>query len=383
MRIFFVTLALCQIILSGSCQIGSNAGEVVTIPLDLTTRRPILEVTIREKGPFRFIFDTGSSGNVIDQELARDLSLNVVGQDPLMTPGSSDKLMAPRVAVPDIGFMGVSFSQDTEMSVINLRGMLPIDGILSGEFFNDYMTTIDYPQSSLTLTKGELHEGEEGVVNYTPAAKTVNLNIEVSGQQIEAHFDSGNPGGFALPYSWIEKLNFDAEPKEDGIIKTPVASFKKWKAKLVGEIRIGNIVFENPDVALIENFEFVNLGYSVVKDLRVTTDRKNNLILFAKSAGQSAALDGNEVEVDSTNEFTGWYGGMVRKVFIEEGEMFLQRGNAPKLKLELIEKDHFKMTIGLPVANELPEVRFERSENGLVTGLTFVSRDGEEFIRKD
>jgi len=40
---------------------------------------------INQKGPYRFILDTGSSGNVIDEDLAMELGLEVIGEDPLRT----------------------------------------------------------------------------------------------------------------------------------------------------------------------------------------------------------------------------------------------------------------------------------------------------------
>ena len=42
------------------------------------------------------------------------------------------------------------------------------------------------------------------------------------------------------------------------------------------------------------------------------------------------------------------------------------------------------MTLNMPVANELPNVRFERNADEQVTGLTFIYKDGkEEYVKKD
>ena len=159
--------------------------------------------------------------------------------------------------------------------------------------FEEYLLTINYPQSNLILTVGELDSTEKDVIHYMPKQRIINLTITVDGHPVEAHLDSGSPGRFGIPYALKNKLNFISEPKETGVIHTPVASFKRWRAILKGTIRVGNVVFENPEVNLVENFEFVNLGYQFSKDLTITIDTKNKLIKFEKKVSRHAE-NGNE-----------------------------------------------------------------------------------------
>lgn len=256
----------------------------IIIPLDFSTLRPVLELYIGSNGPYRFIFDTGSSGNVIDTELAKELKLDVVGEDILYTPGSDIKRTSTRVEVPLINFPNTSISEDVVMNTVDIRKMVSVDGIISTSFFAEYLVTISYPQSKLILSAGELDSTNKDVIPYQPKQKIINLKISIGGYQTEAHLDSGNPGRFGIPYALKDKLNFINEPKEAGAIETPTASFKKWKAKLNGVIKVGNIVYENPEINLVENSEFVNLGYQFSKNLDITIDKKNNLIKFEKAA---------------------------------------------------------------------------------------------------
>ncbi|MEJ2507011.1 MAG: aspartyl protease family protein, partial [Ignavibacteriaceae bacterium] len=85
-------LMLLFLTMMGFCQSKINRDKnPITVPLDLSTQRPILELMINGTGPYRFIFDTGSSTNVIDQEIADKLSLEVIGEDSLQTQGSDNK----------------------------------------------------------------------------------------------------------------------------------------------------------------------------------------------------------------------------------------------------------------------------------------------------
>jgi hypothetical protein len=205
----------------------------------------------------------------------------------------------------------------------------------------------------------------------------------VDGKEIEAHLDSGNPGIFDIPFSLKDEFKFKAEPEEAGTTRTPVASFKTWEATLDGEIKIGGVIYRNPDIHLVEGFPYVNVGYQILKDLKTTIDKKNSLIKFERSASSNVTLI-LEKHIEAENELTGWYGNGERRVFIENDEMYLQRGNAPKLKLVRIKDDEYEMVFNMPVMNELPNVRFERDESDNVTGLTFVFKDGrEEFVEKE
>ena len=56
--------------------------------------------------------------------------------------------------------------------------------------------------------------------------------------------------------------------------------------------------------------------------------------------------------MNSSMNVTGWYGGKVRRVFNENGQLYLQRGTASKLTLETISEDLYKMVFDVPVMHE-------------------------------
>ncbi len=371
-----IIIVLSHAALLSFCQPKRMTAQEVAIPMDMSSRRPIIDVTIDGKGPYKFIFDTGSSTNVLDEKLSKEFNFEVVGSDSLKTQGAG-RLVSQRVAVPKVAIPRTNISIGTEMNIVNLRGMLPIDGVLSGAFFGDLLVTLDYPGSKLILAAGQLDKSQEGVVPIIPNLQQLNYNLDVAGIAVESHLDTGSPGGFSLPYYLKDKLKIKGLRK-GGEIRTPVASYQPWHADLIGTIRVGEVAYENPAVVFVEGFEYANLGYSVVKDLRTTIDWKNSLIKFEKVDAAAISEQAGE-----TNEYTGWYGGGVRRLFLEDGDLYLERGPA-KLKLEQIEGELYKMVYHMPVRNELPKVRFERDDNRKVNGLTFIYADGrEEFSEKD
>ncbi|MCE7991661.1 MAG: hypothetical protein HEP71_06765 [Roseivirga sp.] len=367
-----LTLVLCHFFFL------STARQKQVIPLDLSTNRPIVEVKINGQGPYTFIFDTGSSTNVIDNQLAETLGLKVVGEDPLRSQGSST-LVSKRYEASDISITGAGFSKKGTLNGIALRSMLPVDGIIGGPFASDYLVTLDYPGSRLVLEKAELNKNDAGVTEFLQKPRVINLHIAVNGLAVETHLDTGNPGGFSLPYALKDQLTYKEEPVEDGEIRTPVATYKKWRAQLAGEIKVGEVIYKDPKINLIEGFEQANIGYGVIMDLQTIIDRKNHLIAFKKPDSDASGSMGDEI-----TDYSGTYGDKLRSIFKENGDLYIQRGSSPKLKMALLEEDLYQITFPQPVRNELPKVRFERNEQGKVRGMTFVYKDGrEEFTKKD
>lgn len=154
--------------LEGFCQtkVPNDKDGLTIISLDLNSKRPIVELRINGKGPYRFIFDTGSSGSVIDASLATELGLEVIGEDSMGTPGFDNVIMSKRVKAPLVTFEGTDISKDATMNTMGLREMLPVDGILSPNFFLNDLITLDYPNSKLILGSGELDKADKDVTPF-------------------------------------------------------------------------------------------------------------------------------------------------------------------------------------------------------------------------
>lgn len=352
----------------------------IVIPMDLSSRRPIVAVMLNGKGPYKFIFDTGSMAHVIDEKLSSEFGFNVVGEDTLRTPGSDSILLSKRVTVPKVGFSRTNILKDVEMNIINLRSMLSVDGILSSNFFEDYLLTMDYPNSNLEIKTGELIKGEAGAISFLQKPGVINFNLDVNGISVEAHLDTGSPGGISLPYSLKDQLTLKNEPKQGHTIRTPVASFKKWDAELKGDITLGNVIIKNPSIALVEGFKYANLGYDVIKDLRTTMDRKNSLIKFEQKqrSNSDGGLGPNLVRPMSSS-YSGTYEGD-RKVWQDEsGDWVYQRAGSPiSLKLHKKEADIFELKVprGVRAPMGIPDIHFIRNEKKLVAEINLIYQDG-------
>lgn len=90
---------------------------------------------------------------------------------------------------------------------------------------------------------------------------------------------------------------------------------------------------------------------------------------------ERAATRGGE-SVETLSEYAGVYGP--RTITVEGGELRLQREGGPKLALERVGGDRFRIRLprGARAMGPIPDVRFDRDGGDEVTGLSLVRQDG-------
>jgi hypothetical protein len=131
-----------------------NNPELATpkpVPFKLAKRdKPLilLETKMDEKGPFRFVLDTGAGMTIISPELAKKLDIKQNNKDKATGAGGDvdvhfgivkslevggTRLEGPKVGIMDLA--GISKAIETD-----------IDGIIGYNFLKEFRITIDYPK---------------------------------------------------------------------------------------------------------------------------------------------------------------------------------------------------------------------------------------------
>ncbi|MBN2244546.1 MAG: clan AA aspartic protease [Candidatus Aminicenantes bacterium] len=368
--------------LNGSAIIEESSG--IIIPMDLSLNRPVIEIYITRKGPYRFIFDTGASGNIIDKDLASLFDLKETGKVEVGTPGSEKTSSAPVLNIPEITVSEQTLS-DISMVVMDLRKMIPVDGILSFREFSEFLININYPEKRIVLEKGELNKDQANVTALVPDQIILTVPLKVDERMWNAHLDTGSPVFFAFPYALKDQLKFKSPPVLlSGQARTVAGAHRNWAAELDGSIKLADIIYNSPEIILSErNNDYVNIGYQLLKDFIITIDQRNQLIQFSKSKAENT--NAGKVQENDHKGITGRYGG-IRSITLENGIYYIQRDGSLKLKLVEIDDSLYEGQLprGFKAMNELPKIRFERDDGDRVIGLSFIYPDGkEEFVKKD
>jgi hypothetical protein len=119
--------------------------------------RPVVELKINGRGPYRFLLDTGAVTTVISDELGRELSLSPPAGVQVAAVGGGTR---PAIVVIHDLRIGDAVLQDTIAAVMPLGGLLQGEdaprGVLSAASFPGYLLTCDYPGKLVSIKKGAL-----------------------------------------------------------------------------------------------------------------------------------------------------------------------------------------------------------------------------------
>ncbi len=187
--------------------------------------RPVVEVTINNKGPYRFIFDTGAAVSVIDTSVAAELSLE-----------GAPKIQELRIGNVVIRDLAVFVNPISQM----LGGGDVPRGVLNASSFPGNLVTIDYPAKRIAFRKGALADPDhKQIFNYDPA-DLPSVPVKVAGREITVHLDTGAPYTLALPTKYMKEIPLSHPAEQKGSAKTHAGLMPVFVATLEGDISIGD-----------------------------------------------------------------------------------------------------------------------------------------------
>ena len=108
------------------------------VPLYIATVRPLAMLTIGDSAPIPVVFDTGTTENIIDAAVAKQIGLKVVGHFKLVDNVSKKATVVPTAAAPDARLSGVPL----DIKVVRLSDYRSGDeaGVIGPySFGNDYV----------------------------------------------------------------------------------------------------------------------------------------------------------------------------------------------------------------------------------------------------
>jgi hypothetical protein len=264
-------------------------GAQVSVPLQWARNTPVVEVKINGRGPYRFFLDTGAQGSVLGMDLAEELHLPVLGDARVGSPGGKG-LPAKRVRIDRVEIGGATLTAATAIAFDRSqlsRGKDSPRGVLSAKSFPGYLLTLNYPKEMLLIRPGELPPADGATIfAYDPKLPLPELPINVGGQHISLHMDSGAPSGITLPLSLADKLPLESKPVEIGRGRRVDQEIIIFGARLKGDVKVGAFALHNPDL----RFQDIpgakgNIGGEFLRKFAVTLDSKNSRIKLEEVAG--------------------------------------------------------------------------------------------------
>ena len=250
----------------------------IEIPFTMDRNLVIIKGKINNKYEHNFIFDTGTGGVVLNENLAKKYRLKFSGFTIMSSPNSEKSEKLKNAIIPQISFGKLALKKIKAVAVSPETIFSPdAAGIIGLSAFDGNLVTIDYQNSKIIIQKGSLKPNDKTIAIDTTNILEAKVNLR--GKEVLANFDSGAPGFITIPMEWKNDYKLKSDPVLMGKGRTPGGEFEVYKSQLDGEIKIGSIVLTDPEITLFTGgFKAINLGYQFFKRYTVTIDAKNKLM---------------------------------------------------------------------------------------------------------
>lgn len=273
-----VLLGVCAVRGVGQ-EVAADETMVFSTPMELLHDKPYVSVMLNGKGPFRFLVDTGTSGDaVVSPALATELNLPQVGATDLNDPTGQGAKATPIRGIDTLSVAGLEF-----YSVKAIEHDLPTvgpvcDGLLGFHLFREYLLTLDYPERRLVVADGELQpDGGQMVHSFETPEGIPITQLRIGDLTVKALLDSGGMG-LSLPDAMVSELHFASPPVLFGRAVSLSTQFVIRAGRLADNVRFGDITFEQPWVEVHPAYPLVNFGAVPMHHFKVTFDQTNKLV---------------------------------------------------------------------------------------------------------
>jgi predicted aspartyl protease len=243
---------------SAACKADEDS---TMLSFDSANNLIVIPVTLNGKGPFRFLVDTGASHHVMKPDLARALSLKVLGEGEI-DAGRWKTVSAGLAEGVELRIGNVTLGKQ-RFFVTPFPPSYPFDGFLGAELFKQFIVSVDFQQLLITLTRpNTFRYGGSGVILSLKFQEGLIPQVKAKVDDNIGWFklDTGYNGFLALFGDFIERHNllvkYAPQKSSPGgqtltgqVGDSPVAQIRKFK--------LSDLMLDN-----VETFFFLEKGGS-------------------------------------------------------------------------------------------------------------------------
>ena len=264
---FANVFALCLLSVSG-------AVYAATAPFDVDSGRPMVQLMVDGKGPFPFVFDTGSPGLLVLPSLVEELGLEVVGSNELQTPAGGTPVTVDVVEIDSIALGGVEARGLTAM-VLDMEGHGLGMGVVGPVLFREHgPLTIDFEHNTITIGADATAAGIETWLPFGESAPLLDVTVRIGDLSIDGHLDTGNPGVLSVPAEYENRLPLSGPVETVARARTADAEFEIRGAPIDASAKVGDAEIPLRQI-LFSKLPVANLGTAGCRGLVLQIDWEN------------------------------------------------------------------------------------------------------------
>ena len=265
---------------------------VVHVPL-LLEGRPFVDVMVNNRGPHRFLLDTGATNIHVSQHLVEELNLPVLDDTATETTATGDIVECQLVHVRSLKLGEVETMEFVAYMHPNREIREQHCGVIGSVMFRKLLLTLDFSARQMRIERGSLppSDGKE-IFQLVPGASSPTVQVSVGDEPMELIIDTGGTWGINVPETVSKSLSFSSDPFEQPV-GTTSGIFISKSARMAGEMRIGRHCIENPIISWFPGKTgHKGIGMKVLRHFVLTLDLTNQIVRFARNDKAAIKISG-------------------------------------------------------------------------------------------
>jgi len=249
--------------------------DPTTIPLQGTDwyghyRSPYIKVLVNGRGPYTFLFDTGSNVTTVSSQVARATGAEIVSDVP--------------------GHHAIAKLHEVRAGGISMRNYFvviadgdDVDGIIGFNAFGENYLTLNLERRTLTVGSRPLVLSSPSWLPYTLKRHLATIELSIDGRKLPTLIDSGDDA-----YAWegtsadLQGLNYDSTPVESAIVYNGQTGATRTRITSIdGTLELARFYAQRPAVAINESLPLPDIGVDVIEQFVVEFDRVHHRVAFS------------------------------------------------------------------------------------------------------
>ena len=245
------------------------------LPITIQDNLIYVQVRVNGRGPYNFLLNSGISGlGHIDQRLAKDLNLNIVG---FQENREGTQIKREFLVAVDKLSIGQVTHTNLKLAVHNdneRAHQLPVNGVVGREFFSRYLFTVDGPNQQLRLSLDTLASKQKGVVRYTNPFLVLG---KVGPRDALFNLDVGSALPLLVPKALLAGIRY-TDTSQQRTVSQANTTFTLQEAVVHDELILGGVSLKDQTIYYSEKAHQISVGVDFLKNHTVSFDQRKKLI---------------------------------------------------------------------------------------------------------
>jgi len=301
MKIRLQYIAICAFSLISFIPV--TQAQVATIPFE-NDELMFIKVKINDHDePLNFVFDTGASTAVLDENVAKKIGIKADYQQPTEGAAGTEMYNIALSQKYHIGSISVHNAHTVlvDLERLSKRSNQQIDGIIGNNIMQQYVTQIDYDNNVIKLYNDaeeiqgkDAYKTVEATFDYSQIPQ-VNLEFTLTNnQKFKGNFlfDSGANMTFLLNTPFVKEKNMESlmektiENKAEGLTTSSNFKIGKVAGLQFGDFTFGEMPIDlsNSKAGVMASAEYTGiLGIKIISRFNTILDYKQKKIYLKPS----------------------------------------------------------------------------------------------------